>query len=281
MTSSNAMAASSTSPRSTTHGQRRARPAGYCGCARDTSPTAASSSRTMPPVVPAIGSATSFPRGSGCRRGDICASTDRRGQRHHPRLDRSIPDLPPRICERTDPCGVRQGAPRGDLAAVRRQVDVGVDGFPGVVVIDSPTYAGAQAVKAEGPIALVQALAGLSIVVAPLGVGNCRLSVVERVWELGLLDVLGMTRLRSRSRCSGRPCSSRSRASCSALVPVSCRSRTRASREPARLHAPLGSGRDHRGGGRPGRGAAFAAATIPARRAARLSEVTSQRAGFS
>jgi putative ABC transport system permease protein len=87
-----------------------------------------------------------------------------------------------------------KGAPGGDLETLRRQVDVGVNGFPGVSVLDAPTYARAQAVKAEGPIALVQALVGLSIVVALLGVANAlSLSVVERKWELGLLDVLGMT----------------------------------------------------------------------------------------
>ena len=67
-------------------------------------------------------------------------------------------------------------------------------GFPGVSVLDAPTYADSEAVKAEGPIALVQALVGLSIVVALLGVMNAlSLSVVERSWELGLFDVLGMT----------------------------------------------------------------------------------------
>ncbi len=87
-----------------------------------------------------------------------------------------------------------KGAATGDLTTLRRQVDVGVNGFPGVSVLDARTYARAQAVKAEGPIALVQALVGLSIVVALLGVANALgLSVVERRWELGLLDVLGMT----------------------------------------------------------------------------------------
>jgi putative ABC transport system permease protein len=87
-----------------------------------------------------------------------------------------------------------KGAPGGDVEALRRQVDVGVNGFPGVAVLDPPAYARAQAVKAEGPIALVQALVGLSILVAILGVANAlSLSVVERKWELELLDVLGMT----------------------------------------------------------------------------------------
>jgi putative ABC transport system permease protein len=87
-----------------------------------------------------------------------------------------------------------KGAPGVDHATLARQVDVGVSGFPGVSVLDAATYAHSEAVKAEGPIALVQALVGLSIVVALLGVANSlSLSVVERTWELGLLDVLGMT----------------------------------------------------------------------------------------
>jgi putative ABC transport system permease protein len=87
-----------------------------------------------------------------------------------------------------------KGAPGTDHATLERQVDVGVKGFPGVSVLDAATYARAEAVKAEGPIALVQALVGLSILVALLGVANAlSLSVVERTWELGLLDVLGMT----------------------------------------------------------------------------------------
>ncbi len=87
-----------------------------------------------------------------------------------------------------------KGARSVSPATLRSQVDVGVNGFPGVSVLDPPTYAHAQAVKAEGPIALVQALVGLSILVALLGVANAlSLSVVERKWELGLLDALGMT----------------------------------------------------------------------------------------
>ncbi|MCU1464253.1 MAG: hypothetical protein JWM72_181 [Actinomycetia bacterium] len=87
-----------------------------------------------------------------------------------------------------------KGVPGVDAARLRAQVDTGVNGFPGVSVLDAPAYARSQAVKAEGPIALVQALVGLSILVALLGVANSlSLSVVERVWELGLLDVLGMT----------------------------------------------------------------------------------------
>ena len=87
-----------------------------------------------------------------------------------------------------------KGAAGVDPAKLRREVDVGVNGFPGVSVLDPRTYAHTQAVKAEGPIALVQALVGLSIVIALLGVANSlSLSVVEREWELELLDVLGMT----------------------------------------------------------------------------------------
>ncbi|MDQ1383064.1 MAG: putative transport system permease protein, partial [Actinomycetota bacterium] len=84
-----------------------------------------------------------------------------------------------------------KGVPGVDAGKLRAQVETGVNGFPGVSVLDAPSYARRQAVKAEGPIALVQALVGLSILVALLGVANSlSLSVVERVWELGLLDVL-------------------------------------------------------------------------------------------
>jgi putative ABC transport system permease protein len=77
---------------------------------------------------------------------------------------------------------------------LRRQVDAAVAGFPGIQVKDAAAYARSEARRAEGPVALVQALVGLAIVIALLGVANTlSLSVVERGPELGMLRVLGMT----------------------------------------------------------------------------------------
>jgi putative ABC transport system permease protein len=87
-----------------------------------------------------------------------------------------------------------KGAPGADLARLDRQIQVGVAGFPGIQLYDAAAYAESQAHKAEGPIGLIQALVGLAILMALVGVMNAlSLSTVERIPELGLLDVLGMT----------------------------------------------------------------------------------------
>jgi putative ABC transport system permease protein len=87
-----------------------------------------------------------------------------------------------------------KGVPGIGVAGLNRQVHVGASGFPGLQIYDASAYANSQAHKAEGPVVLVQALTGLAIVMALLGVMNAlSLSIVERVPELALLDVLGMT----------------------------------------------------------------------------------------
>jgi putative ABC transport system permease protein len=81
-----------------------------------------------------------------------------------------------------------------DPARLRREVDVGVRGFPGVSVYDAATYAQAQARSAEGPVRLVEALVGLAIVMALIGVMDALgLAVVERTSEIGLLRAVGMS----------------------------------------------------------------------------------------
>lgn len=79
-------------------------------------------------------------------------------------------------------------------ANLRRQVAVGVAGFPGIRVDDPITYASEQGRRAEGPIVLVQAIAGLAVVIAVFGIANAlSLAVAERASELALLTTLGMT----------------------------------------------------------------------------------------
>jgi len=79
-------------------------------------------------------------------------------------------------------------------ARLIRQVDVGVGGFPGVSVYGAAAYANEQARQAEGPVELVDALVGLAIAIALLGVADILgLGVVERLPEMGLLATLGMT----------------------------------------------------------------------------------------
>jgi putative ABC transport system permease protein len=80
-------------------------------------------------------------------------------------------------------------------AELRRQVDFGVTGFPGITVDDAAAYAQAQAQAVLGPVGLIEGLVGLSIGVAILGVMNTvGLSVLERTGELGLLRIVGMSR---------------------------------------------------------------------------------------
>lgn len=87
-----------------------------------------------------------------------------------------------------------KGRPDVAPARLRREVGVGLVGFPGVRALDAAGYATERARQAQGPVALVQAMVGLAIVVALLGVANAlSLSVTEHIAELGLLTVLGMT----------------------------------------------------------------------------------------
>jgi putative ABC transport system permease protein len=78
---------------------------------------------------------------------------------------------------------------------LRNEVNFGVTGFPGIQVDNADAFAQAQAQAVQGPVALIEALVGLSIIVALLGVMNTvGLSVIERTTELGLLRVVGMSR---------------------------------------------------------------------------------------
>jgi putative ABC transport system permease protein len=87
-----------------------------------------------------------------------------------------------------------KAAPGTPLAILERQARVGVAGFPGVEVIEPATYAAREARKAEGPVALVQTLAALAVVLALVGVANALgLAVLERQDELRLLRLVGMT----------------------------------------------------------------------------------------
>jgi putative ABC transport system permease protein len=87
-----------------------------------------------------------------------------------------------------------KGAAGADPLRLQREVDIGVAGFPGVEVKDAAAYSQSQAQRIDGPVALIDALVGLAVLIAVLWVVNTlALSVVERSADLRLLRLIGMT----------------------------------------------------------------------------------------
>ncbi len=86
-------------------------------------------------------------------------------------------------------------APGADRLAVERGLDAAVRGLPLVTVKDQAAYAAEQREPVDQLLHLVDALLGLAIVIAVLGIVNTLgLSVIERTREIGLLRAIGLLR---------------------------------------------------------------------------------------
>jgi putative ABC transport system permease protein len=102
--------------------------------------------------------------------------------------------------EQLDDSVLVKGAPWASAGMVRAAVDRAVAGFPNAKVMDRAEFQASQAKQVDGLLVFVQALLGLSIVIALLGIANTlAMSIFERTHELGLLRAVGMSPRQLRS----------------------------------------------------------------------------------
>jgi putative ABC transport system permease protein len=80
-------------------------------------------------------------------------------------------------------------------AEIQAAIDEALGAYPNVTAMDRGQYADAQARQIDSLLVFVQALLGLSVIIALLGIANTLgMSILERRRELGLLRAVGMTR---------------------------------------------------------------------------------------
>jgi putative ABC transport system permease protein len=92
------------------------------------------------------------------------------------------------------------GAPAASPTELDAALERVVAPYPTVTVQDKDEFIASQTRQIDGLLAFMQALLGLSILIALLGIANTLgLSIIERTRELGLLRAVGMSRGQLRS----------------------------------------------------------------------------------
>jgi putative ABC transport system permease protein len=90
-------------------------------------------------------------------------------------------------------------APDVDAAAVRSSIEATLDAYPVVTLKDQTQFADEQKGQVDQMLMIINALLGLSVIIAVLGIVNTlALSVIERTREIGLLRAIGMDRRQLR-----------------------------------------------------------------------------------
>jgi len=90
-------------------------------------------------------------------------------------------------------------APDVDTAAVRSSLEATLDAYPVVTLKDQAQFADEQKGQVDQMLMIINALLGLSVIIAVLGIVNTlALSVIERTREIGLLRAIGMDRRQLR-----------------------------------------------------------------------------------
>jgi putative ABC transport system permease protein len=90
-------------------------------------------------------------------------------------------------------------APGVDAAAVRSSLEAALAAYPVVTLKDQTQFADEQKGQVDQLLMIINALLGLSVIIAVLGIVNTlALSVIERTREIGLLRAVGMDRRQLR-----------------------------------------------------------------------------------
>lgn len=112
----------------------------------------------------------------------------------------SLPDFEANFAETQDTRVFVKGDPGIPAASLERTLEAVIRWFPSVTLMDQSEFNASQQKQIDQLLALVNALLGLAIIIALVGIANTLgLSIMERTQELGLLRAVGMSRHQTRS----------------------------------------------------------------------------------